>query len=48
MEVDYQRGLLANGDSNGMTLDELMNVADDWYFRYVDPDKKKHRGYKGF
>ena len=31
MEVDYQRGLLANSDSEGMTLDELQFVADDFF-----------------
>lgn len=48
MEVDYQRGLIAKGDSNGMTLDELANVADDFFFRYVDPVEEEHRGHEGF
>jgi hypothetical protein len=48
MEVDYQRGLLANSDSEGMTLDELQFVADDFFFRVADINKKIHRGHKGF
>jgi len=48
MEVDYQRGLLANSDSKGMTLYELEYVADDHFFRYADIDEESHPEYKGF
>jgi len=48
MELDYQLGLIANSDSEGMTFDDLMNVADDKYFYHVEPNQMNHPGHEGF
>ena len=48
MELDYQRGLRANGTPEGMTFMDLTNVADDAYFYHIEPNRMNHPGYEGF
>jgi hypothetical protein len=48
MEVDYQRGLRANSDSDGMTFKKLRDDADNRYFYHIEPNKTNHPGHEGF
>lgn len=48
MELDYQSGLIANSDPEGMTFKELKNDADDRYLYHIEPNKMNRAGYEGF